>query len=732
MKRNITVLVFALLSAMAVHAVSVNDVAGQFKGSLYIGGTEYAGKNVFILPGTESNKITFVLPEFKYNTALLGDIVLVNISMYSNGQLSLDKSTLYIKAIAERATISVLNNYKEGSETYNSVVSSGSAQILLSIAAPSLPEPILVLFDGKKVTNENYAITNGGFEGTWSNGEPSGWHSFNSATGDYVSFVKNTDQFKQSSDIRPGSSGTHSAMLETKMVAGAKANGSCTNGQLNAGSMTATDASGNYGFSDPSNSGYNTSFVGNPDSLVFWAKYIPADKNPSNSVNKARAHAVVTTNARYQDPEAKSYASVKIAEAAINYSATSSMGWQRIAVPFTYSSVNPSNAAYMLITFTTNYEPGGGSSYSEGSLFNKTYYYDNIYLDDVEMVYNHSLVSLTMNGNPVSFTNGQATSSQIFSDSKYDFVAVSNGKASKSFIGYDAGSNRVYVYVVANNYSQAKAYSVYTLQMAKPKVDTEFAYSATTCSNEPYSDNLFSNLSESGVYTKTIPNKQGGDSVVTLTLTVNPSYSIEKVVYVNEADLDWRGKHIQGLPVSAEPYMYYDSLLSVKGCDSVFILKLYVSDIPVTYGAYQATVCDGEHIMYDNVRYDGAFDDDVHFSKPNSFGGDSVVHLVITVLPSYTISESMTITVGEQKTWEGIDLSTMPVGDITLDATYYTIDDCDSTLVLHLKVLPEHVASGVGQTQAAQRHIQKVIYNGRLYIIREDETIYDILGTKIK
>jgi len=756
--------------------------------------------------------------------------------------LTLEGATLYLPAISERATITVLNGFKDGNVTYNSIISAADAQVLLSIAAPSLPEPIFVLFSGQK-TSGNYALTNGGFEGSWSNSEPNGWHSFPSATGSLASMAGGDDQFKQSTEKRPGSTGSHSVLIASNMIVGVKANGNCTNGQINAGSTTADDASGNYNFSDPSNNGYNTPFVGNPDSMVFWAKYIPADNNPSNSVNKARMHTVITTNARYQDPEASSYSSVKVAEATINYSATSSMGWQRLAVPFAYSSVNPASAAYVLVTFTTNQTPGGGSTYSTGNLFNKTVYTDKIYLDDAEMIYNHSLTSLKMNGSTISFQNGQAKTNKVYSDSEYTFTATSNGKAAKTFIGYDAATYRVYIYVVANNYSQAHAYSLYTLQMAEPIKDTEYAYSASTCDNEPYSDNLFQNLTKSGEYKTTIPNTQGGDSLITLTLTVNKTYafpaeatikmnesytwrektyqnltpgvytfadslqtktgcdsvytlkltvesigylfeeamsacvneetewhgkqlpttaagdyviydSLKSVYgqdsvyvlklsvhpvylfteekYVNEANFVWRGKTITNLPKREEPYLIYDSLTSQYGCDSLYLLTLHVSDIPITYGSYTNECCEGEFILFDGVEYRASYDGDVRISEKNIYGGDSIVHVTITVFPSYFIEEEMTMVAGEARTWEYYDLSQFAVGTMTLKAEYWSDDFCDSIRVLHLTVEPKPILTGIPNTLSDKRVARKVLYNGKLYIIRKDEHIYDVLGNKIQ
>ena len=825
MKKIFTTIIMACVAAVSAIAVTVNDASGVYQGTLNIGGDDYPNEEVYILPGVTANTITFVLPNFQFSGVPLGDIVLVNIPMNGSGQLTLNNRPLYIKAINEHAEVSMVNG---------SQISGTIANVTLSIEA-GLPEPIPVVFYGNKVTDRNYALNNGGFEGGWSNNEPTGWHSFPSATGSFAGFVNGTGQFSQSTDVRPGTTGSHSVQIQTKITLGAKGNGNCTNGQINAGSTTATDANGNYNFSDPSNNGYNTEFVGQPDSLVFWAKYIPGGGNVTDNSNKARANAVITQNARYQDPETGSYGSVKVGNAEINYSATSSKGWQRLSTPFVYTSLDPKTAAYILVTFSSNATPGGGNASKNSP--------DVVYLDDVEIIYNHALSTFKMGNQQISFSNGHANTTAEFSDSDYTFAATTNGKAAKSFIGFDEEHNQVQVYVVADNYSQAKAYSVYTLQMAEPVRDTEYAYSATTCANEPYSDELFSNLSEAGSYTTRIPNSKGGDSIITLTLSVLPTYVVptegtmdmdesyswegveykdllpgeynysvmkktvsgcdslltlrltvkpipyffeelqsacqneefvwhgktlptaqigefvvydslksaygmdsvyrfsysvsrtyrfEETKYVNETDLVWRGQAIQGLAQASEPYFFYDSLQTIQGCDSVFVLKLFVSDIPVTYGAYEAFVCEGEQVKFEGVKYGEAFDGEVRVSEPNIYGGDSIVHLTVTVLPTYLIDEYMTMTVGEAQYWEGWNLSSMPVGLYEMEATYYSIDDCDSTLVLHLTVQPEPVTTGLPNLPKSAGKVQKVLYNGKLYIIRKDEHIYDILGKKIK
>lgn len=464
MKKIFTVLVAGLMISAQAFAVTTKDVCGQFNGELWIDWDSYGSKSVYLLPGTTENTLTFVLPDFSFLGGELGNIVLPNISMDADGKLSLKETSLYLDSINLRASIKMLNNYEDEGETYNSIVSATQAQITLEIAEPkTLPMPIIVIFEGQALRSNNYALPNGGFEGQWVNNEPAAWHSFVSATGDYVNFVKgNTQQFVASNDVRPGSEGTQSILLSSKNLMGVKANGNCTNGQINAGSTTADDPAKNYNFSDPANNGFNTAFQGRPDSIAFWAKYQPADKNPNNEVNKARMSTIITTNARYQDPEAADYSEVKVATAAINYAATSDLGWQRVSVPFTYTGI-AGEPAYILTTFTTNQVPGGGSS-EKGKL-------DSVYIDDVELIYNKTLNSFSISENALQFNQRVATVNENYCDSCADYVAAAEGKTAQTFIGFDAAHKCIHVYVIADDFAQSGDYRLYRVEFSDSQTD---------------------------------------------------------------------------------------------------------------------------------------------------------------------------------------------------------------------------------------------------------------------
>lgn len=468
MKKLFSILVAALFAAN-LSAITVRDICGRFDGNLYIAGSLYPSKTVYLLPGAVDSTVTFVLPDFMYGAGKLGHIVLPNIPMSAEGQLTMENGTLYLDSISERAMITILNGLEDGGVTYNSIVSTDGAQVILSIQAPSLPEPIFVLFQGQAIRNRNYALVNGGFEGEWTNYEPEGWHSFYTATGLMKDFIVNNYQFTPSGDVRPGSTGSRSALLSSTMALGVKANGNLTNGQINAGSSTADDAAGNYNFSDPTNTGYCTPFHGRPDSIVFWAKYLPADRNYANEVNKARMNAVITTNARYQDPESGSFGEAKIASATVNYSATSEMGWQRLSVPFEYQTGG--EAAYILTTFSTNFTPGGGSSYTTGGAFSKTNVLDTVYLDDVELVYNRTLASFRMDGEAVAFANGVAEVETDYCDDCVKYATTAEGQSAQCFQAFDAVHRCVFVYVIADNYAQSGAYSLYRVDFRDSETD---------------------------------------------------------------------------------------------------------------------------------------------------------------------------------------------------------------------------------------------------------------------
>ena len=81
---------------------------------------------------------------------------------------------------------------------------------------------------------------------------------------------------------------------------------------------------------------------------------------------------------------------------------------------------------------------------------------------------------------------------------------------------------------------------------------------------------------ESGVYSDTLQSVEGCDSVVSLNLKVALSYSSGETVRIQPGEsYEWRGESY------SVPGVYFDKLLTVDGCDSVFTLTIIRQNVVV-------------------------------------------------------------------------------------------------------------------------------------------------------
>ena len=234
-------------------------------------------------------------------------------------------------------------------------------------------------------------LINRGFE-EWSGSEPVHWHSNGTASGNYANMLP-TNQMVQSSQTRPGSSGSKSVQLIPKTAVFVTANGNITNGKMNAGSMSAS-GSGNYNQTKRGESDFNMPLSMLPDSLTIWVCF------RTNSTNtKGQIKAVVHGNADYkivadgtEDPT-----NMHVATATTTFYRTSTSGgaytWRRLSIPFNNSGPC-TDVRYVLMTATTNETPGSGSTS------------DDLFLDDALLVYNPTLAMGQLASN--SFAPGDA------------------------------------------------------------------------------------------------------------------------------------------------------------------------------------------------------------------------------------------------------------------------------------------------------------------------------------
>ena len=274
--------------------------------------------------------------------------------------------------------------------------------------------------------------------------------------------------------------------------------------------------------------------------------------------------------------------------------------------------------------------------------------------------------------------------------------------------------------------------------------DTIFA---ETCDNIPYTQNGF-NADTTGCYTQYLQSIHGCDSIVTLNLTVYPTYiyPLNKEICEGEVYID------HGFWLTYPGTFLISSYTSCHGCDSLFVLNLTVNS---TYDQLiVANICEGDTFRYEGydnlVAWEsGMYRDVIESSKgcdsaktvmltvnptyidtifasicdnegaysENGFnetatgiysqtltsvmGCDSVVVLDLTVRETYTNIISAEICEGEQYSFGDNQLSASGI----YTHQFQTIYGCDSIVELHLFVYPKY-----------QENLQKWICNNSNYV----------------
>lgn len=234
--------------------------------------------------------------------------------------------------------------------------------------------------------------------------EPTNWNSFKTAEGSLSSF--GSQQIQRSTSIRSGATGSYCARIWSTSQIGIVANGNLTLGQINMGSSTPSSTS-NYNYSKTADANFSEALTSSPDSLIFWAKFTVSGSNDS-----ARVHAILHDSYDLRDPLDANSTPHVVARAERNY--RTGGNWVRMSVPFVYEGP-ASTPAFILITFTTNKTPGGGTAN------------DEVLIDDVELKYNTSGIE---ESNLDSFNAYYSVTNGLQLKGKNDFIYILNSTGS--------------------------------------------------------------------------------------------------------------------------------------------------------------------------------------------------------------------------------------------------------------------------------------------------------------
>lgn len=199
---------------------------------------------------------------------------------------------------------------------------------------------------------------------------------------------------------------------------------------------------------------------------------------------------------------------------------------------------------------------------------------------------------------------------------------------------------------------------------------TSSSVTASACGSYIWAQNG-ETYSASGNYNDTIPNAAGCDSIITLNLTINNSTSSSVTVSACDS-YTW----LQNSEVYTASGMYTDTIPNTAGCDSIVTLTLTI--LNSTSSVQTATACDAYLWGQTGTTYttSGIYSDTI----PNAAGCDSIIMLDLTI--NHEVFDTLQAAACGWYYWEIAQDTLIFPGQFTFTVT--GSNGCDSTQLLQL------------------------------------------------
>lgn len=208
--------------------------------------------------------------------------------------------------------------------------------------------------------------------------------------------------------------------------------------------------------------------------------------------------------------------------------------------------------------------------------------------------------------------------------------------------------------------------------------DVTIEEDVSICAGESYTWQG-STLTETGQYTLTLQTEAGCDSTLVLNLQVHPHFENVLDISICQGDaFEWRGNQY------AEEGTFTEALTSVFGCDSTYVLNL--SHFPVYETVTDAAICQGESYNWRDNSYTVAGQ---YLETLQTVDGcDSLFLLNLQVHPVYEEVTDAATCQGDSYPWLGNSYT--EAGQYL--ETLQTVNGCDSLFLLNLQVHPWYYA----------------------------------------
>jgi len=200
----------------------------------------------------------------------------------------------------------------------------------------------------------------------------------------------------------------------------------------------------------------------------------------------------------------------------------------------------------------------------------------------------------------------------------------------------------------------------------------------STCSNTPYMFG-YQVLTSSGTYRRTEKTYYWCDSVIELTLTVNPVRFTQINDTICEGDIyDFHGKSLSLADI------YYDTLQTIHNCDSV--IELILTVVRQRFTQINDTICEGDIYDFHGKSLSLA---DIYYDTLQTINGcDSIIELTLTVTTDVGVKQ-LRITNYELRVYPNPAKNQLQITNYELrENTYIQIYSVVGQLVYQISNLP--------------------------------------------
>jgi hypothetical protein len=209
-----------------------------------------------------------------------------------------------------------------------------------------------------------------------------------------------------------------------------------------------------------------------------------------------------------------------------------------------------------------------------------------------------------------------------------------------------------------------------------PCVSNVTAINASICQGSSYLLPSGTTVTAAGTYNSTFQTVNGCDSIITTTLSVTPTFSVNQ----NASVCQGTNYTLPSGSVVSTSGTYTSNLQTINGCDSIITTTLVVT--PTFNINESASICQGTNYTLPNgtiVSTTGTYTSNLQTIN----GCDSIITTDLTVMPTYANTESITICSGTSyELPNGTFVSTAG----TYVSTLQTINGCDSIITTTLIV----------------------------------------------